>query len=195
LKLSTPAEHELSASSITRPGEFGTGKPFELPDPAPATTQQPLLEEQQSESLGYTIQCPLFGNTVSADDVDGMWEMYSQLSAIDKQIYAVLCKIRRAVGALTEGTAKTRRVKGKQYTVKVEMPDEKWNSAALKQAWHMFPQYRDKYLRIAKVDPQLREVRKLANMVSTEEDWNSFRDMITGAKEEASGDPRITIEE
>jgi len=146
-----------------------------------------------AESDAPEIKSPLDGMLVAVDDPDGLIDLYEQLDLFDKHLYATKLKIREALAALTEGDAKTRRVMGKRRAAKVTMPADSWDNGILREAWESYPALRDGYLRIAKIEPRLREVKKLANTSGTPE-IETFRNMVLSANRGPTGTPSISIE-
>lgn len=189
MRLTTPDKNDLDASLATEAVAIDSQ---ETPTLAGSLRDSRLADPGQQQP--QFITCPLSGARVSADDIDGLADLFLQLDSINKQIYGALSNIRRALADQTEGTAKTRRLRSKRYRLKIEMPSDSWDSGALRRAWDSFPQYRDEFLRIEKVGVQLRQFKKIVNEVSSEEDFNQFRDAITGANNGPTGTPRVTVE-
>lgn len=139
------------------------------------------------------IECPLTGEIVDADDVDGMIDLYESLKSKNDRIYSTLIRLRVALASLTEGDAKTRRIAGNRRTAKVEMPSDSYDGKMLRQAWDQYEEFRDDYLKIESIGVQGREVKKLVNTTGTDE-LNAFRDLITKANRGPTGTPTITVE-
>lgn len=157
------------------------GDPEHPPAPTPTTPAAEVVD-------------PLTGEIVSTTDADALIELWARLREIDAQIYAAKTATARALASLTTGDAKTRRVQGQRLRCVVEMPSTNWDNSRLKEAWHAFPRWRDTYLRISEISPNLREVNKLRNM-SGPPDLETFRAMVLGAERESTATPRIKIEE
>ena len=121
--------------------------------------------------------------------VDLFEEIRQKESIMYEQKRALVAEIARR----TEGDTKTRRLTGKERTVKVEMPDDSWDQSILKEAFNAYPQHRDKCLKIGEINIQLREWKKIMNTTG-EQDFNLFRDMIKSANRGPTGNPRVTIE-
>lgn len=158
------------------------GDPESPPEPTPTPTTPAEVVD------------PLTGEIVPVTDADALIELWTRLREIDQQIYAAKTATARALAALTTGEARTRRVQGQRLRCVVEMPPTNWDNSRLKEAWHAFPRWREEYLRIAEVAPNLREVAKLRNM-SGPPDLETFRAMVLGAERESTATPRIKVEE
>ena len=172
---------KVQASKAVRPGPrtpLGPGTPGVEPLAPPTEIEHPLSP----------------GEIVALDDIDGLIDLYEQLDGIDKRIYGTKIRIRDALAKMTEGDAKTRRVKGKRRTAKITMPDDGWEQSILKEAWNSFPDYAEDVLAIASLRVKLREYKKLVN-TSGDASFTTFRDMVTSANRGPIGTPTISIEE
>lgn len=161
--------------------------------------QQPLhplpLHPDGPDELDNSIYHPLHaGEFVEVDDIDGLIDMYEEIDAVDKKVYGAKLRIRTALANLTEGDAKTRRVKGTRRTAKITMPDDSWDQSILKEVWNSYPDYADDVLAIAALRVKLREFKKLVNTSGTDA-FNQFRDMITDANRGPVGTPTVKVEE
>lgn len=141
------------------------------------------------------IICPLTGEIVELSDVDGLAEMYERLDKHNKQIYAVLIKLRQSLFDLTEGDAATRRIRGRRRQVKVTMPSVKFEQSVLKALWESHPDLAHEFMRISQVDVKLREFNKLENMTSDDPAFVYFRDTLTNACRGRDGLPSVAVEE
>lgn len=138
---------------------------------------------------------PISGATIDLQSVDSLLEHFAILNEMNKQVYATLNVLRERIGAMTDGTNKTRRLVGSQLRVKVEMPSDSWNNAKLKEAWNAYPAFAGDYLKISAVDPQIREVNKLKTMTVVDNPaFEVFRDIVLGANQGPTGLPKVTIE-
>ncbi len=136
----------------------------------------------------------LDGERVAIDDADALIETYEILNGTRQDLANTLWSIREALGKLADGDAKTRRVKGEHRTVKLTFPGTKWDQGILREAWEAFPEFRDEYLRIARIEPKLRETAKLAQ-TSGPVDFNTFRKMVAAAESESTAPPTVKVEE
>lgn len=145
------------------------------------------------ESLPDLID-PSTGELLDPACVDALAEAHERLKAKEAELCASRQLIARRLAALTEGTAKTRRLRGERTRVKVEMPEPGWNQSQLKSVLNAYPLIAPKYLRIGSVYPIARELAKLRNETG-DDSFGNFRDMVLAAELPPSGAPRITIEE
>lgn len=134
------------------------------------------------------------GEVIQSDDADALITSFERIKAQADKFYAQEKRIRLAIGRLTEGEAKTRRIRGKLRAAKVEMPDDYWSQPILKEAWYSYPALRDEFLRIDAVAVKLREWKKLKE-TSGEPNLETFKKMLTSANlGAAGGTPRVTVE-
>jgi hypothetical protein len=172
---------------------------------AAAATQIAESESVKSQAAGITsnaaqdvvsdVVSPIDGQIVDGNDIDGLITLYERLDAHDKEVYAAKLHIRQLLQGMSEGdgSTKTRRVRGKHRQAKIEMPDDSWDQSVLKEAFFAFPQFRDEFIRIDRLAPKMKEVKKLANM-SGADDLRTFRDMLLAANRGPSGVATIKIE-
>lgn len=132
------------------------------------------------------------GEVVDRDDPDALIDAYEKVRQIELAVDNLKSELRKAIAAKTTGEAKTRYVVGRRRKAKVEMPSDQWEQSKLREAWHSYPQFRDDYLRIGKVDPKLVEVRKLERS-NGDAAFNVFRDMVLGANRGPLGLPTVSI--
>ena len=157
--------------------------------PPASRTPDPLLEQFAH------IDHPLSpGEIVDCQDIDGLIDMYEELDHVDKQIYGTKLRIREALAKMTEGDAKTRRVRGQRRKAKVTMPSDSWEQSVLKEAWNSYPDFSKEVMSIASLRVRLREFKKLVH-TSGNDSFNTFRDMVSSANNGPTGTPSITIEE
>jgi len=160
------------------------------------STENQTPETIAAESCEETawIDNPISGSVVDPADADGL------ISAIEqcKETYDVLGRfygqLRRALGDLTTGDAKTRRVRGNQRRAVVTMPGDRWEQSILKEAWNAYPQLRDQVLKIDKIGVKLRELKKIENE-SGPDSFEQFKKMILSARSKSDTLPTIKIEE
>lgn len=137
---------------------------------------------------------PTTGELVDLADADQLIDCLERIERRDSILYSAKLRVRMAIAALSEGDAKTRRVRGRRRRAKLEMPEANWNQGKLKEAYHSFPQFRDEFLSIASLRVKLREFKKAENE-SGPPDFSMFRDMVAGAEVPSTAPPRVTIEE
>lgn len=136
---------------------------------------------------------PTTGEILDTSDADQLIEAYMRIEDRDREIFAAKCEIRRAIGALTTGDAKTRRVRGRRFRCKVTMPDERLDQSKLKEAWNSYPQFAPDVLRIAAIELRKREWAKVENE-SGPPDFMTFKSIVESAIQPPTGLPRIEVE-
>lgn len=139
---------------------------------------------------------PVTGAIVDTGDIDSLILACEECRRILDDTNAFYRTLREIAWSKTEGTTKTRRLRGKRYQAKVVQGDVYPVGAILKEAWNSYPQFREKYLRISRVDPQMREVAKLRSMSSDDPAFVQFKKMIEDAITKGTeGLPTVSMEE
>lgn len=162
----------------------------------PDTGGQPFqveIEPEDPDAWMHQVMNPLNGEVVELNDVDGLIDMLERLDEVNKNIYATMMRIRETLFGMTEGDAKTRRVRGERRSIKFTCPAESFTQADLKALWEAYPDLRDQYLKIAEIGVQLREYKKLVG-TSGGERFTEFRDKLTKANRGIVGTPSFEIE-
>ena len=162
--------------------------------PAPGLATAPTTTDATDATAAAEILDPLTGELVSADDVDMLIDLLDSLKKADEANYAAKVQVIRALAAKSPHEKKTERVAGHRRAVKVEHPSKSWDNSKLKEAWNSYPKFREQYLRIGSIEPQLREVDKLRG-TSGPADLESFKSIVLAAEREPTSNPRITIEQ
>ena len=139
------------------------------------------------------IECPLTGEVVEPTDVDGMAEIYHRLDGQIRALQSVTYRIRGALGALAQSGGLTRRVRGERHRVMLTMPSPSWDQGVLKEVWRAHPVLAPQYLRVAKIDPIAKELKKL-RAESGPAEFGAFRDLILSAEGPPTGLPRVKLE-
>lgn len=150
------------------------------------------MTEQLTEAV--ELVHPETGEVIDAADVDAMASAYEAARRKENELYAFRRMLAERLAVMTTGESKTRRLRGQATRVKIEMPDDSWNNSLLKELWNSYPQLAVKYLRIERIGPQLREVKKLKNE-SGDVAFQMFKSIMLKANEGPRGTPKITIEE
>ena len=104
----------------------GTGLARQISPPDEA--EQPLGSQE--------IMCPLTGELIERDDVDGLLDLYERLKQVNDQVYATLIQIRNTLYEQTEGDAATRRIQGRRRAAKLELPSVSFEQSILKELWN-----------------------------------------------------------
>ena len=138
---------------------------------------------------------PCTGELVSTDDIDGLADLLIRCRERRDYLYVAIHEAERAIVAKApaDDGPKTKRVKGKTKTLKIEHPSAAWDSGKLREAWEAYPDFRDEYLAISSIKPRIREVKKLKE-TSGEPPFLQFRSMVCGAEKAPTASARITIE-
>ncbi len=165
--------------------EIGTEKS------ATATTAATAAKPGENELLN-----PTTGEVVSADDIDGLIDMLEGLRSRKDDISTAIVTAERFLvsRAPADDGPRTKRVKGRLRTVKIEHPGPSWDSGKLMEAWCAYPNICNDYLRIERIVPKMREVKKLRE-TGGEKDFEQFRSMVLGAEKPPAGKSRVSIEE
>ena len=182
---------ELTGGELTE-GELATlmDTGVECEDGENADGANPAAAPRETELMN-----PVTGALVSLDDIDSLILGCNECKTQIDELNTFYRTLREAAWAKTTGSTKTRRLKGRQYQAKLEEGYRSPVGAILKEAWNAYPQFRDKYLRIGKVDPQMREVAKLKSMTSDDPAFAQFKQMIDDAITKGTvGVPTVSME-
>lgn len=138
---------------------------------------------------------PVTGAIVNTDDIDSLILGCDECKKLMNELKTFDHTLREIAWSKTAGTTKTRRLKGKKYQAKVEEGPRYPVSSILREAWNSYPQFREQYLKISKVDPQMREVAKLKSMTSDDPAFGQFKGMIENAIANGTdGLPSVSLE-
>ena len=141
-----------------------------------------------------TVIHPITGELIDTSSVDRMAEAWESIQKVMADLSAVAAQIRYRLGQMSTGETKTRRVRGDRCRMRIEMPSDKWDSAALRELWITCPYYAIRYLRIGEIVPIMAEIQKLKNETG-DAMFMKFREAVLNANRGPHGLPRITIEE
>jgi len=135
------------------------------------------------------------GEAIDATDADALIAAYERIARMNDTVYAVTVQLKQALAAMTDSTAKTRRVAGKSRVAVLTMPSPSWNNAKLKEAWNSYPGLRDDYLRIDSVAVKAREFNKAREMTVVDNaPLETFLGMVASAEQPPSGNPTVKVE-
>lgn len=140
-----------------------------------------------------TIHDPLTGDSIAADDIDGLLAMQIALRQQQDEIRLAQTDIARALLRLTTCDSKTRRVTGKQYTAKLTIPKDNWDQMTLRRLYMTSHETAKRFMKIERFAPKLREIDKLERMDGDEE-FNFFRKELLNARKPSEALPRVEIE-
>lgn len=141
------------------------------------------------------VMNPVTGTLVDMGDIDSVIVACDECKKLAADLRSFDQMIRQRALQLAQGTAQTRRIRGRKYQAKVVLGDQYPNQSVLKEAYNAFPQFRETYLRIGSLQLQKRETNKLANMTSDDPAFDQFKRMIEAAIEQGSqGLPSVTLE-
>lgn len=160
---------------------------------APAVAVSPPDETVESV-LSNEIMCPLTGELIARDDVDGLIDMYERLKKTGDMVYAVQIEIRNTLYSQTEGDAATRRIQGRRRAAKIELSAVSFEQSVLKELWNSHEKYAMQHMRIESLAVQMAAFKKLVNTSSSEPDFVFFRDSLTKACRGRVGTPSLKIE-
>ncbi len=135
------------------------------------------------------------GEAIDMADADALITAYERIARMNDTCYAVTVQIKQALAALTDSTAKTRRVAGKERVAVVTMPSATWNNSKLKEAYNAYPLLRDTYLRIESVAVKATEYNKTKSMTVVDNPpLETFLSMVASAEQPPSGNPSVKVE-
>lgn len=136
--------------------------------------------------------------SVEADvmSIDELCTLLQTVVEQKKRLQTCEYECRQALTLLTSGDTQTRHLEGGKFTAKITMPKPSWSQPVLKDLWKD-PEVQETglaatYLRVAKIDPQLREVDKLRRTDGNEL-FNSFKAKLLSAEQPPTGVPTVTV--
>lgn len=142
-----------------------------------------------------SIMNPITGALVDMDDIDSVIRACVEAKEIRDDLTIFDDTVRRRAAEFAAGASgKTRRIQGKELRAKIEMPDETWDNSILKEAWNSYPDLRERYLRLSKVDVDKREFNKLRGMTTDDPKFAQFMGMLFAAEKPPTGAPRVSLE-
>lgn len=141
------------------------------------------------------IMNPVTGVLVNVDDIDSLIVGCDECKKLISELETFYRSLREIAWSKTTGDAKTRRLRGKQYQAKLEAGGRYPVQSILKEAFSVYPQFRDKYMKIGSINLQMREVGKLKSMTSDDPAFGQFKGMIEDAIAKGNdGLPTIALE-
>lgn len=140
---------------------------------------------------------PWSGELVPTTSVDALWEFYETANAESQKAYLVMQEVRLAFEKLSPRPedSLTARATGDRCRVKVIYPSDKWDSKQLAQALNAYPELGGRYLKVARVEPVSKEVKKLVNEEMPDNPaFEQFKKMVLDANTGPSGLAKLEIE-
>ena len=128
-----------------------------------------------------------------AGDIDGMAIMLTNVKAEIAKLRATECILRTQLANMTTGDAKTRRLVGEMVKLKIEMPSDMWQQSVLKTLWVDDVEMSSIYLRVDRLAPNLREVKKLEN-ASGNARFAEYKRRLLSARQASTSLPVVTVE-
>ena len=141
------------------------------------------------------IVCPLTGEVIEGGDIDGLLDTYERVKAHKDVLDAAMSQMRYLIGSLSmKAGSRTTRVAGTTKIAKIVWPANKWDQQAMKVLRTMYEEdYGPRYIRIDRVAPNLREVKKL-RATTGGESFTTFKKALLAAESPSTAPPTITIE-
>jgi hypothetical protein len=146
-------------------------------------------EDNQRDKLIDSFFCFVIDLTSPDELIDA----FERIDRLQKEASSFKLQLINAITALSKGPTKTRRVRGERRRAKIEMPSDYWDQGVLKKVWKKYPKYREEALAIDRLRVRKREFEKILAMTGPLE-WEAFRNLIAGANQGPSGNPRVTVE-
>jgi hypothetical protein len=129
-----------------------------------------------------------------SDDVDGLCATLDGVKNEIDKLRRFEYELRNILYAMSAGETKTRRVVGTDWEAVVVEPDSYWEQPTLKELWNDYSaEVVNKYLRVASIAPNLKEVKKLKNTVTDNEELQEFKTKLLAAERPANSPPRVTV--
>jgi hypothetical protein len=134
------------------------------------------------------------GEEIAHDDMDALIASYERASDLYVLAKDARYQLQALIGAHAKGDTRTQRLRTKDgVEVLVERHAVSYRQAALKRLWKEYPTFAKRYLRIERIAPALREIKKLETTTSTDPKLAHFQLALNGAKEANHKPPKVTI--
>jgi hypothetical protein len=151
--------------------------------------------EPHCDGAGAVLIHPLTGETVSPEDVDALADAWEQADGQFRQLAAYRAQLAAALFALAHpGDGRTCRVRGERRRVRLTLPEDAWDQAKLREAYHAYPQFRDEYLAIERLRVKARNLAKSEHETGPPA-FETFLTMVRAANRGPVGTPHVAIEE
>jgi hypothetical protein len=158
------------------------------------STKKEKRNEQVDEQPVIThITDPTTNERIPVEDIDRLIALYEKMDGYKQRATTALYEVRDALFRQTKEDKVTRRIRGKERTAVLTLPNESWDQSILLEAWNSYPNIRDEILKIGAIKVKKREYNK---MVGTYGDkaFEQFKGMVQRACKGRVGMPRIKIE-
>lgn len=136
--------------------------------------------------------------SVTADvmSIDELCKLLQVVVEQKKRLQTCEYECRQALTLLTSGDTQTRHLEGGQFAAKITMPKPSWSQPVLKELWKD-PEIQETglaatYLRVGRIDPQLKEVDKLRRTDGNGL-FNSFKEKLLSAEQPPTAIPTVTV--
>lgn len=184
-----PEDFKADASNLDLSNLWEDDEP--KPEKAPPAKADLLRGEEEG-----MIMNPLTGELINTDDIDALIAAAIEVKSLLVELRFFGQNLRNKALELSEGDKKTRRLRGKTMTAKLENCGSVYPvGSILKEAWLSYPQYREQYMRIDNIALKLVEFNKLAQTTTDDKAFQSFKDMLERAVSTGSPvTPSITLE-
>ncbi len=129
--------------------------------------------------------------------VDELVQLYEEQRVVEDAAHNARIQLAAAIARrapMTQDGCRTTRLRGDRVRIRVEWPDYHWDQSVLREIWTTWPDLATQYLAIDRLRTRAIETKKLVNE-SGDEDFQEFRSLLLGAKQEPRGTPRIIVEE
>jgi hypothetical protein len=139
---------------------------------------------------------PISGELYDLKNPDSIAEGLGRVRDYLEDLLGFRRRLHEAAEALCDPAdeARTRRVRGTRFRLKVERPPDAWDQTVLKGLWFDFPEYANSFLSVERLRVRLVEYRKIAHE-SGPERFQTFKAHLEAANKGPQGLPSVTIEE
>lgn len=153
-----------------------------------------VYEKIQENNVIKEIINPLTGEIIEQTYDD----LAENIHMVNEYIKHLSYFVRQARVILAEMSPKaedsyTSYARGEKYRIKIVYPANQWDNNSLQNAWNFYPEYRQ-YLRISKIEPNMREIKKLKKEIG-DSNFQKFKEIVLAAERESNSPPVITIVE
>ena len=134
------------------------------------------------------------GEVVDVSDPDELIEAWKNAkeAAFDARNWQ--SELAARIGEMAQGDAKTCRLRGDQYRVKVTYPSTEWSQTVLKGLVADFPDHASEVIKVATYRVDRREYNKIKNE-SGKDYFEQFKEQLVSTETESTRAPSIWLED
>jgi hypothetical protein len=133
------------------------------------------------------------GAFADVQETDSLWKLLEVVKEEQSKLRICELELRKALGLLTQGETKTRRLIGESVKLKLEFPSDYWTQSILSELVKEDPEQSQVYIRVSQYAPNLKEVKKL-EAANGNERFEQYRAKLLSARSPSTAPPTVTID-